>query len=89
MVAGMQDKLTQSHTTLNGMFKELSASQTNITKGFEEVGERMESVDAVNKMLEDRSGTHTKLIQDLRILVDRLQQTKQDKSNFQEQRQQI
>ena len=52
MFKEMQAKLTQSHTTLNGMFREQVMRQNKIDTNFEKTDEKMHAIDVVNKMLE-------------------------------------
>ena len=48
----MQSKLTQSHTQLNGMFREQVMRQNKIDTNFEKTDEKMHAIDVVNKMLD-------------------------------------
>ena len=64
------------------MFKEQVTRQNKIEQQYETFDERMAKLENLNKMIDERTLTHTKNIQDLRINVDRLKELKQDKSNF-------
>ena len=52
MFKEMQSKLTQSHTQLNGMFREQVMRQNKIDTNFEKTDEKMHAIDVVNKMLD-------------------------------------
>ena len=78
----MQANLTQSHTTLNGMFKDLFRKHAEIEQGYEQYNEKLFALENTNKMLDERTKEHAELITQLRIKVGNLIETKQDKSNF-------
>ena len=49
----------------------------------------MLSLENVNSMLNDRTNQHAKSLEALKVVSDHLKETKQDKSNFMEQKMQI
>ena len=89
MIEEMQSKLTLSHATLNSMFKEQVTRQNKIERLADQMNDRLASVENTNQMLEERSTSHSKTIERLRVLADNLKETKQDKSNWMEQKLQI
>ena len=62
MMGDLSDKMTMSHTDLNRMFKEQVTRQNNIEKSYEKIDERLQSLENVNKMLDERTKEHTKYI---------------------------
>lgn len=89
MIKEMQGKLTQSHAVLNGMFKEQVTRQNKLERTTDDMNDRLNSIESMNLMLDERTTGHSKVIESLRVLTDNLKETKQDKSNFQEQRMQM
>ena len=85
----MQAKLTQSHTMLNGMFKETVDRKNKFEKDLENTSDRLIQLESVNKMLDGRTAEQSKHLERLQIMADNLTKTKQDKSNFYEQKNQI
>ena len=49
----------------------------------------MHSLETINTMLNERTTAHAKSLEQLRTVTDMLKETKQDKSNFMEQKMQI
>lgn len=50
----------------------------------ERLHKKLDLVENVNQMLNERTSLHTKKIEQLTTLTDFLKETKQEKSNFQE-----
>ena len=89
VVKEQQDKLTTSHKQLNDMFKDMFRKHGELEAQYEKFNDSLFSLQSTNKMIDDRTKEQGELITQLRIKVGNLIETKQDKSNFQEQKMQI
>ena len=85
----MQDNQTSSHTSLNGMFKDLAKKHLDVEKGYEAYDKRLNACDVMDKALNERTKEHSLLVKELRLEVKSLGEVKQDKNNFQEQQMRI
>ena len=72
----MQSKLTQSHTSLNGMFREQVTKMMEVQRDFEKQTEELTKVESVNKVLDQRTLQHGKQLESLQKLTSKLQESK-------------
>ena len=68
------------------MFKEQVMRQNRVEEEHEKIADKLYSLDNTNQMLDQRTISHTKMLEKVSLETAHLKETKQDKSNFMEQK---
>ena len=78
----ISDKIKNVHGDLTKMISDIGTRQNKVDSTFEIVQEKLDVCVSNNDMMEKRTKTVLKKIEELTIKVDKLEIEKQEKSNF-------